>query len=102
MVITLSAWRYRLLKRTESFVIPTGTLPSKFNVSMMDQFRKLGMIVEVENGQLVLREDYTAATVNVPLTPEQAKILTHFDKQLSIFKIKLQCHWTDGEFQSLV
>ena len=60
------------------------------------------MVVEVDNGQLVLREQYIAATVNIPLTPEQAKVCTHFDMQLSIFKIKLQCHWTEGEFQSLV
>ena len=84
---------------TDAFIIPIGPLPSKFNVSMLDQFRKLGMIAEIEDGQLMLREEYVAAKTGVPLTPEQAKVLTHFDKQLSIFKIKLECHWCNGQFE---
>lgn len=68
---------------------------------MLDQLRKLGMIVEIEDTQLMLREPYTAAKEGVALTPEQARVLTHFGKKLASFEIELMCHWTDGKFKNL-
>lgn len=80
----------------ENVVLEAGSLP--FPVSMMSELRKMGMVVEVDNGTLVLRENMTVAFEGVPLTPEQAKILTKLDKKLVNFKINLVCRWEDGSF----
>lgn len=84
---------------TEDVVIPPGPLP--FSTSMLDQIRKLGLIVEVDNGSMVLRESFVAAKADEQLTPEQAKILAHFDRKLINFSIQLECVWEDGEFEEL-
>lgn len=81
----------------EDAVIPPGPLP--FSVSMLDLFRKLGLIVEVENGVMMLREPYVAAAAGSTLTPEQAKVLTHMKKPLAEFRIQVVCGWSDGEFE---
>lgn len=72
-----------------------------FNVSTLDQYRKLGLTVEVENGVMQLREPYIAAERGVPLTPEQAKILVHLDKKVDEFKLHLKCVWHGGQFEEL-
>ena len=84
---------------SESVVYPPGPLP--FPPSMLDQLRKLGMIVEIEDSQLLLREPFVGAKDGVALNPEQARVLTHFGKKLASFEIELMCHWTDGKFKSL-
>lgn len=68
---------------------------------MIDQLRKLGMIVEVENGVLQLREPFRAAESGEHLTPEQAKVLVHFQRKLVDFKIDVTCCWSDGSFEEL-
>ena len=83
---------------TEDIIIPAGEIP--FPPSLMDQFRKLGLIVEIDDGKLILREPYTAAKAGNVLTPEQAKILTHFEKPIALFAINLVSHWSEGEFSS--
>lgn len=70
-----------------------------FQPSMLDQFRKLGMIVEINNGVIQLRSSFTAAEAGVPLTPEQAKVLVHFNMPIVDFKIGIECLWSDGEFE---
>ena len=80
-------------------IIPPG--PLTFPGSMLDHLRKLGMIVEIDDSIIYLREPYTAATAGEAVTPEQAKVLTHFDKKTVNFKIKLLCHWTDGNYEDL-
>lgn len=82
----------------ETIIIPPGPLPKKFPVSMMDELRKLGMVVEVENAQLALRTPFTAATSGQPLTPEQAKVLTKLDMKIVDFKIKLEAMWANNDF----
>lgn len=72
-----------------------------FQPSMLDQFRKLGMIVEIDNGVIQLRSSFTAAEAGVPLTPEQAKVLVHFNMPIIDFKINITGMWSDGEFQEL-
>jgi hypothetical protein len=93
------------------------------NAAMSDHLRKLGMIVEIENGKLsscqlcnhisrlsyalfpsvcnvgllVLKDPYVAAQANVPLTPEQAKVLEHIKQPLATFSVKLGCHWSKAK-----
>lgn len=78
-------------------VLEPGPLP--FNVSTLDQYRKLGLVVEVDNGVMKLREQYIAAQVGVPLTPEQAKILVHLGRKVDTFKINLLAIWHEGRFE---
>jgi mRNA turnover protein 4 len=68
---------------------------------MINQLRKLGMIVEIEDGLAYLREPYNAAKNGEPLTPEQAKVLVHFEKRLAEFKIDIACFWSNGNYEEL-
>lgn len=68
---------------------------------MLDQFRKLGLVVEVDNGVMMLREPFVAASKGIPLSPEQAKVLVHQEIPVDEFKVKMLCMWSDGEFQEL-
>ena len=72
--------------------------PLDFPTSMLDQFRQLGLIAEINDSKMILREKFVAAKKNVPLTPEQAKVLVHLNKPLVDFTIKLECHWNDGKY----
>lgn len=84
---------------TESITIPTGNL--FMDVSMLNHLRLQGMIVEIEMGQVMLREPFKAAVAGVPLTPEQCRVLKFIDTKLVDFTIKLICHWEDEEFEML-
>lgn len=59
---------------SETISLPTGSLGT-WPVSMMDQFRKLGVIVEVEDGVLINRKQINMCTAGQPITPEGAKLL---------------------------
>ena len=83
----------------EDVVIPEGSIP--FASSMLDQFRKLGMVVEVVDGNLALRDNFVAAKAGEPLSPEQAKVLAQFDIKLINFTIRLQCYWNGGNYEEL-
>ena len=83
----------------ETIVLQPG--PLSFAGSMLDHLRKLGMIVEIDDGVVYLREPFTAATKGVPLTPEQAKTLTHMEKRTVDFKMKLLAYWTEGSYEEL-
>jgi mRNA turnover protein 4 len=80
-------------------VLEPGPLP--FNVSTLDQYRKLGLVVEVDNGVMMLREQYVAAESGSSLTPEQAKVLVHLDRKVDEFKLHLSCVWTNGRFEEM-
>lgn len=60
-------------KATENFVIPKGEMP--FAHSMMEEFKKLRLPVELKNGVIHMREDYTVCKTGKVLTPEQCRIL---------------------------
>ena len=60
-------------KATENFVIPKGEMP--FPHSMMEEFKKLRLPVELKNGIIHMREDYTVCKTGKVLTPEQCRIL---------------------------
>jgi len=72
--------------------------PLTFPVTMMDELRKLGMVVEAGDSTLVLRTPITIAQKGFPLTPEQAKILVKFDQRIINFKVSLDCSWENGQF----
>ena len=83
----------------ENIILPPGAL--SFPSTMQDHFRKLGLVVELDDGVIYLREPYTAASVGVPLTPEQARILVHMNRRTINFTMKLEGYWTDGKFEKL-
>ena len=68
---------------------------------MLDQLRKLGLVVEIDDGVIHLREPFTAAHANVALTPEQAKMLAHLEKRTVNFSIKMLSYWFDGTYEEL-
>lgn len=83
----------------DDFLLEVGVIP--FPTHMLDHFRKLGLTVEVDDGTIVLRTPFYAASRGVPLTPEQAKLLVHFEKKIIKFSIKVLSHWHDGEFEEI-
>ena len=83
----------------EGLEIPAGALT--FPATMIDQLRKLGLVLEIDNGVLMLRESCVVAQAGVPLNPEQAKILHHLNQPIVEFKINLQCVWSNGKFEDL-
>ena len=73
-------------------------------VSMFDQFRKLGIPVQIVEGKVSLlsaTKGYTVCKKGQVLTAEQCKILVHFGVKLAVFKITLKCIWNDGDFELL-
>jgi len=84
---------------SENIMLSVGEL--SFPSAMIDQLRKLGLVAEIDNGKVMLREEFAVATKGVPLTPEQCKLLTHMKMPLIKFKIDLVSSWHDGEFSEL-
>ena len=84
---------------TEDIIMQTGEID--FPTSMLNTFRQLGLVVEIDDSKMILREKFIAAKKNVPITPEQAKILVHLNKPLINFTIKLDCHWNNGKYENL-
>lgn len=81
----------------------TSDMLQHFPVSMMEQFRKLGIPVEIREGRVVLRDgrtEFTLCNEGETLSAEKCKVLVHFDLKLSDFKVDLVCRWCNGEFQS--
>jgi mRNA turnover protein 4 len=83
----------------QDIIIPVG--PTNFPVDMIEQLRKLGLILEVDNGVLVLKKKFVAAKAGEPLTPEQGKALVHFDYKICPFSLSLECFWSNGAFIDL-
>jgi len=83
----------------ETIVIKPG--PLTFPTDMQEQLRKLGMVVETQNGVVVLKTGFTVTTKGVALSPEQAKVLVHMGKKISVFKVQVTGCWRDGDFEEL-
>lgn len=69
-------------------------------VNMVEQFRKLGLPVEVNNGRVAFvgeRADWEVCKKNQELSVEQCKILCHMGVKLSVFKIGLTCRWEKAD-----
>jgi mRNA turnover protein 4 len=80
-------------------VVVTNEMMYNFPVSMVEQFRKLGMPIEVDTGKLVLignRKEYVVCKEGQELSVEACKILFQFGIKLSEFKVDLVCHWTNN------
>jgi mRNA turnover protein 4 len=87
-------------------VAVTDVMVATHPVSMVDQFRKLSLPVEVENGKVVFvgeQKEHFLCKKGETLSAEQCKALTHFGIRLSEFRVKLICRWSskDGEFEML-
>ena len=83
----------------EDVILPPG--PLTFPATMLDQLRKLGLVVEIDDSVIHLREPFTAASAGVALTPEQAKMLAHLEMRTVNFSIKMLCYWFDGTYEEL-
>lgn len=87
-------------------VIVDNEMMYKFPSSMVEQFRKMGLPVEVSTGKLVLigsKQNHTICKEGDELTAEDCKLLTQFGIKLTEFRVKLLCRWTaaDGSFEEL-
>mmetsp|Transcript_36563 Transcript_36563/g.53678 ORF Transcript_36563/g.53678 Transcript_36563/m.53678 type:complete len:242 (-) Transcript_36563:285-1010(-) len=72
-------------------------------VSMVEQFRKLGLPVEVQNGKVGLiggKEKYVVCEKGASLNAEQCKVLVHFGVKLAEFRVTLTCRWSDGKYEA--
>ncbi|RLN93239.1 hypothetical protein BBJ28_00015560 [Nothophytophthora sp. Chile5] len=85
---------------TEVVTIPEGPLP-QFIGSMVESLRGLGLPVDLKKGVVVLSQDYTICKVGQTLTPEQAKLLVHFDRKMAEFKLVILSVWSKGAYQRL-
>lgn len=69
-------------------------------VSMVEQFRKLGLPVEVKNGRVAFvggREEWEVCKRGQELSVEQCKILVHMGLKLAVFRIELLTRWEKGD-----
>jgi len=92
-------------KASQKFVI-TNEMVATHPVSMVEQFRKLGLPVEVQNGRVGLiggKTEHVVCKEGVTLSAEACKLLVHFGVKLAEFRVKLICRWSsgDGDFQML-
>ena len=81
----------------ETIVLEAG--PLEFNPSMMEQLRKLGLVVEMNKGSLELRSSFIVARAGEPLSPEQAKLLAHMQRPLINFSIQVESFWSGGNLE---
>jgi len=86
-------------------------------VSMVEQFRKLGLPVEARDGKVVLTAgstgggdddddggaEFVICRKGKVLGADSAKLLVHFGVPLAEFRVELVCRWSrkDGEFETL-
>lgn len=91
------------------FVTPRTVHISKemlanFPVSMVEQFRKLGLPTKVDNGKVVFmdgQDEFRLCKEGETLSAEKCKLLVQFGIKLSEFKVHLLCRWSGGEFEKL-
>lgn len=65
-------------------------------VSMCEHFRKLGLAVDVDHGRLVFpggRTEHTICKEGATLSVEACRLLTHFGRRLSEFRVETVCVW---------
>ncbi|ETL32059.1 hypothetical protein L916_15275 [Phytophthora nicotianae] len=85
---------------TETVTIPEGPLP-QFIGSMLESLRGLGLPVDLKKGVVVLNQNYTICKPGQTLTPEQAKLLVHFDRKMAEFKLVMLSVWSKDKYQRL-
>eukprot|EP00941_MAST-03F_sp_MAST-3F-sp1_P000389 g389.t1 len=86
---------------TRTVEIPEG--PIDLFPSLLEQLRQLGLPVKINNGKLELFKNALLCTKDQAMTPEEAKLLKHFNIKMSEFKVNLKCVWTKegGSFQEI-
>ena len=75
-----------------------------FPTSMVEQFRKLNLPVDIDNGKIVLiggKKEHAICEEGDELTVEACKLLVQFGVKLTEFRVKLLCRWksTDHSFE---
>mmetsp|Transcript_61693 Transcript_61693/g.74229 ORF Transcript_61693/g.74229 Transcript_61693/m.74229 type:complete len:228 (+) Transcript_61693:133-816(+) len=73
-------------------------------VSMVEQFRKCGLPVDVKNGRVVMSaesDEFVVCKKDQVLSAEQCKLLVHFGVKLSTFRIVLMAKWTKDDYEEL-
>lgn len=85
---------------TETVQLTAGPL-KQFIGSMVESLRALGLPVDLKNGTIVLNQDYTICKEGQTLTPEQAKLLVHFDRKMAEFKLNIVSVWSKGKYTRL-
>jgi len=83
----------------DDFCIKEG--PLKFPFSMETHLRNLGLKTVLKDGVITLLADTQVCNEGDVLSPEQCKLLELFEVQMADFKLILDCHWSDGEFEVL-
>lgn len=81
-------------------VIVTNMMMEPFPVSMVEVFRKLGLIVDIYEGNIKFVGDLTEHTLcrkGDVLTVEKCKILFQLGIKLSEFRVKLICQWNSSD-----
>lgn len=86
-------------KATETFVIPQGEMP--FAHSMLEEFKKLRLPVEIKSGKIHMRENYTVCKEGKVLTPEQCRILKLYAKPMTYFTLTPRAYWSEGQLTVL-
>eukprot|EP00753_Platysulcus_tardus_P021995 PLAT919.1.p1 GENE.PLAT919.1~~PLAT919.1.p1 ORF type:complete len:252 (+),score=113.63 PLAT919.1:108-758(+) len=81
-------------------ILPAGDVGKP--TSMADLLRKLGLPVDVRDGELVLEEEFQLAEEGEPLSVQATKLLKLFDFKLAEMKLTPLCRWTEDSFEALV
>lgn len=86
-------------------VVITSEMVATHPVSMVEQFRKLRLPVEVQNGKVGFvsgdNTEHVVCKEGQALSAEACKLLVHFGVKLADFRISLVCNWSNGAFESL-
>ncbi|XP_027210316.2 mRNA turnover protein 4 homolog [Penaeus vannamei] len=88
---------------TETIELKAGLL-EQFPHCMEPHLRKLGLPTRLQRGIPELLQDFTVCTEGKPLTANQANILRLLGKDMSLFYLQMEYHWSkeDGCFEKLL
>ncbi|CAH8465293.1 unnamed protein product, partial [Dicrocoelium dendriticum] len=81
---------------SQSVTIVAGPL-QKFSHTMEPYLRQLGLEVKLVRGVIHLEKDHKVCERDEVLTPEQCRILKHFDVQMSEFRVAIIASWSEKE-----
>ena len=81
--------------------LSAGPLPS-MPPNMADPLRKLGLRIKLNKGVVTLEDDTDLAVQGQEMTPESARLCKLFEEKLSVFRVQLIAHWSEGTFTQLI
>jgi len=85
---------------THDFDLGAGLLRD-LPFSMEPMLRQLGLSTRLKDGVIELLVNTHVCKKGDVLTPEQCKILKIFDVQMAVFKMHLECMWTNSTFTEI-